>query len=558
MTKSDSAIQAAPRRSTRTRAKRSAESEAEQSEEDAPNPKAAKQRVPAAKEQSEDKPASKRGRRKAQPAAAKQPDAAEQDLPEQAYKTSKASKAAKQSKEGATQAATAQAETTMQGKPDSAKAANQKTGKPAADCVGSEPSGGEQSAAADPACPKAHTSTVAGNADVMLNQTNIGANNNKFYRMQLLREDSSEHWLWTRWGRVGDKGQSQLQGPFDADTGLREFKKKFRSKVGATFEDKEEARKVRSGKYSLVDLDSVQSPPVSPGASKPHPNIKPVVEFEESKLEGPTKDLMELIFSDIMFQQAMQEFDIDTERLPLGQLSKEQVQRGYDVLERIRTALNSGGESLERLSSEFYQVIPHNFGRQRPPIIHSQRMVEDKIRMCDVLNDIEVAQDLLDPKQHEEEQKVELQPHPADEKYASLKADLNIIQPKEEEYRIVEKYCQATGSGQQLMRLWRVDRHSEAAGFAKHSKLENRRLLWHGTNIAVVAAILKAGLRIMPHACGRVGRGLYLASEQSKSAAYVSPRRKGNAFIGVRLFRAHVLVTTIIDIRHSKLGHVYS
>lgn len=69
-------------------------------------------------------------------------------------------------------------------------------------------------------------------------------------------------------------------------------------------------------------------------------------------------------------------------------------------------------------------------------------MVEDKIRMCDVLNDIEVAQDLLDPKQHEEEQKVELQPHPADEKYASLKADLNIIQPKEEEYRIVEKYCQ--------------------------------------------------------------------------------------------------------------------
>ena len=69
-------------------------------------------------------------------------------------------------------------------------------------------------------------------------------------------------------------------------------------------------------------------------------------------------------------------------------------------------------------------------------------MVEDKIRMCDVLSDIEVAQDMLDPKQQEEEQKVELQPHPADEKYASLKADLKIIQPKEEEYKIVEKYCQ--------------------------------------------------------------------------------------------------------------------
>lgn len=51
-----------------------------------------------------------------------------------------------------------------------------------------------------------------------------------------------------------------------------------------------------------------------------------------------------------------QDFDIDTERLPLGQLSQEQVQRGYDVLERLRAALAGTGGSLERLSSEFYQV----------------------------------------------------------------------------------------------------------------------------------------------------------------------------------------------------------
>lgn len=53
----------------------------------------------------------------------------------------------------------------------------------------------------------------------------------------------------------------------------------------------------------------------------------------------------------------MQEFDIDTERLPLGTLSKDQVQRGYDVLERLRSALNGSADSLERLSSEFYQVL---------------------------------------------------------------------------------------------------------------------------------------------------------------------------------------------------------
>lgn len=56
--------------------------------------------------------------------------------------------------------------------------------------------------------------------------------------------------------------------------------------------------------------------------------------------------------------------------------------------------------------------------------------------------------------------------------------------------------------------------------FKAHSLLEHRRLLWHGTNVAVVAAILKSGLRIMPHSGGRVGKGIYFASENSKSACY--------------------------------------
>ena len=38
--------------------------------------------------------------------------------------------------------------------------------------------------------------------------------------------------------------------------------------------------------------------------------------------------------------------------------------------------------------------------------------------------------------------------------------------------------------------------------------------------MAVVAAILKSGLRIMPHSGGRVGSGIYFASENAKSACY--------------------------------------
>ena len=58
------------------------------------------------------------------------------------------------------------------------------------------------------------------------------------------------------------------------------------------------------------------------------------------------------------------------------------------------------------------------------------------------------------------------------------------------------------------------------ARFAAHDAITNRKLLWHGTNVAVVAAIMKSGLRIMPHSGGRVGKGIYFASENSKSAGY--------------------------------------
>ena len=56
--------------------------------------------------------------------------------------------------------------------------------------------------------------------------------------------------------------------------------------------------------------------------------------------------------------------------------------------------------------------------------------------------------------------------------------------------------------------------------FKSHDGIKHRKLLWHGTNIAAVAAILKSGLRIMPFSGGRVGKGIYFASENGKSAAY--------------------------------------
>jgi len=105
--------------------------------------------------------------------------------------------------------------------------------------------------------------------------------------------------------------------------------------------------------------------------------------------------------------------------------------------------------------------------------------------------------------------------------------------------QIIENYVKATEDKTwrkvQLLDVWEVDRNEavrcsiycsplnyvmQDKRFGSHDHLVNRRLLWHGTNVAVVAAILKSGLRIMPHSGGRVGKGIYFASENSKSAGY--------------------------------------
>lgn len=214
-----------PRRSTRARAKRPADTE----EQIIPTKQPRKGTN--SKSQSVDggdKSSNPANKPKRKAAATSERNDASEDTSAKASKTTKAPKNA----EG-TKAAAAGAKQTDEEPSALSSKPNQATQKPSASAAAIKsgqpvPSAGNQAAAADPACPRAHSTKVAGDADVMLNQSNISANNNKFYRMQLLQEGPADHWLWTRWGRVGDKGQNQLQGPFDADTGLKEFNKKFK------------------------------------------------------------------------------------------------------------------------------------------------------------------------------------------------------------------------------------------------------------------------------------------------------------------------------------------
>mmetsp|Transcript_55329 Transcript_55329/g.83735 ORF Transcript_55329/g.83735 Transcript_55329/m.83735 type:complete len:918 (-) Transcript_55329:210-2963(-) len=378
--------------------------------------------------------------------------------------------------------------------------------------------------------------------DVMLNQTNIANNNNKFYKIQLIQAGASFTVL-TRWGRVGENGQKQELGPFlDASLGTKEFGKKFRSKTGNKWEDYQADASSfvsKKGKYTVVEMerDEEAAEAMRTAATEAGEDItirppKPVT-VAPSALDVSTKGLVDLIFDKDMFHCAMSAMNIDPRKLPLGALSPTQIAKGYTVLESLEDAIKAGANNNEimELTSEFYTIIPHAFGRQRGPILRSASDVQAKFDMLNILSDIEVAQAMQKEKKQKEESTVaeqeELLPNPSDLHYNQLLTDLSLLDPtKDDDYKTIEVYFNDTKrssghrGGMSLDKIWRVNRHGEDARFATHESLGNRQLLWHGTNVAVVAAILKSGLRIMPHSGGRVGRGIYLADQHEKSAWY--------------------------------------
>jgi poly [ADP-ribose] polymerase 2/3/4 len=254
---------------------------------------------------------------------------------------------------------------------------------------------------------------------------------------------------------------------------------------------------------------------------------EPDFEYLPSALDTKTRELMEVIHARDMMNDALVAFNIDTKKLPLGSLDDAQIQKGIDVLEQIKTALSAPGSAdLTALSSAFYTAIPHAFSRsQRPPVISTLEAVQACFDRLDVMSDIAATTAKLDAEEAKIKQIAKQQvPHPADQRYHSLGARLELLDRTSAEFSVIQTYLENTRGYHyhlsQLLDVWKVERNGEHTRFRFHEEITERKLLWHGTGVEVVSAILGSGLRIMPHSGGRVGRGIYLANEHSKSACY--------------------------------------
>ncbi|XP_028392004.1 poly [ADP-ribose] polymerase 2-like [Dendronephthya gigantea] len=360
--------------------------------------------------------------------------------------------------------------------------------------------------------------------DAMLNQTNLKNNNNKYYLLQLLKDTSTNRYhVWFRWGQVGFAGQNSL---FSYGGDLEEakdvFMKKFSDKTKNHWEEKDCFEKV-PGKYDLIIVDYNAEDKEETDAPPPGP-AKPKV---ESKLDTRLQALIELICNIKNMEEAVKEMKYDTNKAPLGKLTKDQIKAGYEALKMIDQCIarNDFGSKLTAACDAFYTRIPHCFGMRQPPLIRTKDEVKLKIDLLETLGDIEIAMKVL---------KEELDENPIDSHYKALKCGLDPIDNTSDDFKMIETYVKNTHAkthshySMTVEDVFEID-HPSNEKFVDHG---NRKLLWHGSRLTNWVGILTQGLRIAPPEAPvtgyMFGKGVYFADMCSKSANYCYTNRRQN------------------------------
>ncbi|KAL0943272.1 PARP-like domain-containing protein [Colletotrichum truncatum] len=386
--------------------------------------------------------------------------------------------------------------------------------------------------------------------DASLNQTNASNNNNKFYRIQLIQNGSKNgptYKVWTRWGRVGEAGANAVLGDGELSEALKQFDKKFKDKSGLSWADRGKDPKPK--KYAFIERSYE---PDSDDDDDTAGDVKTKEEEpEEDKvsvactLEKPVEELMGLIFNPGYFAQAMSSMNYDANKLPLGKLSKNTIVRGFQALKDLsalfsdRTLASSKYsmtpvEANEHLSNLYYTLIPHDFGRTRPPIISTPATLKKELDLLDSLSDMKVASDLM------KADRKAVDVHPADKQFQSLGMDeMTALDHKSEEFTLLSDYLNGSkgsthGVNYTVQEIFRIERNGELDRF-KAANVRNtktdRRLLWHGSRVTNFGGILSQGLRIAPPEAPvsgyMFGKGIYLADMSTKSAGYCASYNSG-------------------------------
>ncbi|VDP00762.1 unnamed protein product [Soboliphyme baturini] len=414
------------------------------------------------------------------------------------------------------------------------------------------PQQSERGAAVDPECTtKVKTAHVfcEGNDiyDATLNLTNVLENNNKFYILQILKDNATQNYsVWFRWGRVGLRGQSMLTScGDDVEEAKRLFCEKFFAKTLNEWGNRSEFESV-PGKYDLVKVNySNEEEENDEKKGNGKSRLKKSRRTPPSKLDKKLQAVINLICDMQTMDDCLKEMRFDASKLPLGKLTRDQITAGYESLKKIERCIKAAKQSRNALANacnEYYTRIPHCFGMRRPPLITDLDSVKTEIALLEVLSDAEVTVRTIKKMSGSKK-------NPIDMKYDQMMYSLEAIGHSSNEFGIIEAYLHNThGPTHVFFKLKLIDlfkchrkngKENENDGFYdinnQTSLLPVYRfsmLLWHGSRLVNWYSILCSGLKIAPPEAPSTGymfgKGIYFADISSKAANYCMTTEQKN------------------------------
>ena len=179
---------------------------------------------------------------------------------------------------------------------------------------------------------------------------------------------------WTRWGRVGENGQSAILGNGSLPDALKHFDSKFKSKSGLSWANR--GSDPQPGKYVFVERSyepdsegEEDEDDAAAGAGDDKRSRSRSTSPAKCTLQAPVKSLMELIFNQQHMADTMAHLNYDAQKLPLGKLSKATIGRGFSSLKSLSELLDDPSlaqseygvpynQALEQLSNTFVSGYP--------------------------------------------------------------------------------------------------------------------------------------------------------------------------------------------------------
>ncbi|KAL6055237.1 Poly(ADP-ribose) polymerase catalytic domain protein [Balamuthia mandrillaris] len=418
------------------------------------------------------------------------------------------------------------------------------------------------------------------------------ANNNKFYVMEL--HASNDYNMYS--SNDGDEGTYFMYRIFThhGRTDELETKKNCAQRECRYLRTLNEAEvlydfvlatKLASDKgYKKVDLVSVSPNIVSPKLQKEKLQKEEDVNSFSSQqrqqqptstLPKPVQQLVQLLYkeaSESVTRTVIARITTDGIETPLGILSLTQIQRGEDVLLELshlamQPESSERDEHVEKLSQEFYSMIPHRLGTNkaeiRRAILSSPQLIEEKQNLLQLMRDIISVSNARSRAKNMAE---------IDKMYNALECDIQPLKQDSPQYRSISEHFlnrpsspsttattpqlriegiyalkqQTSGSSSTssflrssasssssfgsnlLSSFWDEGGESEDRG-----RQSEERLLFHGSRLSNYVGLLSRGI-LLPKVIvsqgitsrtdfGFLGAGIYFSDNSYASLKYTTP-----------------------------------